>query len=63
MKCRHYQVTWDKNFPRGCRLFQIKSKQSPATVVKQNTGSHCQEFQERKAAKKDQGLNDDKLWE
>lgn len=51
MKCKHYYVTWEPSFPRGCRLFQFKSKQLPCDVVFSSTGQPCQQFEKRKAHK------------
>ena len=45
LKCRHFHVTWDPAFPRGCRVFGIKSKRMPSLVVKENTGHHCPSFE------------------
>ncbi|MFW5729863.1 MAG: hypothetical protein ACOCYG_09380 [Spirochaetota bacterium] len=44
LKCRHYRVTWDPAFPRGCEIFGIKSKRMPSIVVKETTGHHCPGF-------------------
>ncbi|MFP4483290.1 MAG: hypothetical protein ACLFO1_00400 [Spirochaetaceae bacterium] len=44
LKCRHYRVTWDPAFPRGCEIFGIKSKRMPSIVVKETTGHHCPSF-------------------
>lgn len=44
-KCKSYYITWDRNFPYGCRIFQVKSRQMPNTVVFQSTGKPCECFQ------------------
>ena len=43
-KCKHFFVTWDKNFPRGCRLFGFKSRNLPSLTVQQATGKSCINF-------------------
>ena len=41
-KCRHYYVTWDKNFPHGCRGFGFKSRQPPNIGVRSSSsGMEC----------------------
>lgn len=64
LKCRHYMSTWDKNLPRGCRLYGIKTASFPSLVVKRETGAECGAYEERAHLKKDKpvDLNDPKLW-
>ncbi len=45
LKCRHFFVTWDKRFPRGCRVFEIKSRELPSHVVLRSTGRQCPSFE------------------
>ncbi|MBT4607279.1 MAG: uracil-DNA glycosylase, partial [Gammaproteobacteria bacterium] len=33
--CHHFFVTWDQNFPRGCRAYGIKTPQIPSLEVQQ----------------------------
>ena len=47
MKCIHYQVTFDPQAPRGCKLYQFKSATMPYVLVKQSTGHDCHSFQEK----------------
>ena len=47
-KCVHHYITWDNKFPYGCRLFGIKSKQTPSVVVYQSIGKMCEGFEEKK---------------
>lgn len=47
IKCKHYIVTWDSRFPRGCRLFDFKGAAMPSITVYQSTGAPCQNFQEK----------------
>ncbi|MGE5581081.1 MAG: uracil-DNA glycosylase [Bacillota bacterium] len=44
-KCKHFHITWDKNFPNGCRAFGFKAKQLPSTVVQKADGHTCLAFQ------------------
>lgn len=39
--CAYYYVTWDKNFPKGCKYFGFKSAKMPALVVKESSGQLC----------------------
>jgi hypothetical protein len=40
-KCIHYYITWDVNFPYGCKLFKLKSKQLPSAIVFESIGNQC----------------------
>lgn len=42
--CRHYYITWDKNFPYGCRALNFKSKSMPAAAVRAASGIPCLSF-------------------
>jgi len=46
-KCKHYYVTWDKNFPRGCRAIGFKGKMIPSIAVLRTTGIPCQFFSKK----------------
>lgn len=46
--CVHYYVTWDKNFPYGCRLFEFKSRRLPSLLVRESTGGSCKNHAEKK---------------
>ncbi len=48
LKCAYYFVTWDREFPRGCRQFGIKSRELPSIVVKRSTGKSCPSFVKNK---------------
>jgi hypothetical protein len=49
-KCRHYYVTWDKAFPRGCRLYGFKTASMPSFSVLEATGARCANFAPRQGA-------------
>ncbi len=44
IKCKHYFVTWDARFPRGCSLFGFKGAMMPSVTVLQATGAPCKNF-------------------
>lgn len=50
-KCRHFYVTWDEYFPRGCKALGFKSREIPSGVVFRSSGIECQKFEMK--AKKD----------
>ncbi len=65
-KCKHYYVTWDAKFPRGCKVYEVKSASVPSLVVAQATREGCTAFEEKannQQKKKDSlDLNRDDLW-
>ena len=52
-KCRHYYVTWDKDFPHGCRGFRFKSRQLPNIVVRSSSSGMMNCLLFKKKIKKD----------
>ena len=44
-RCSHYYVTWDGNFPYGCRAMKLKSGQMPSITVYRSSGRSCLAFQ------------------
>lgn len=44
-RCRHHFVTYEPQWPHGCRAFDFKSKGLPRVVVEQNSGAPCQAFE------------------
>ncbi|MDY6880781.1 MAG: uracil-DNA glycosylase [Thermodesulfobacteriota bacterium] len=47
-KCEHYYVTWDKNFPHGCRAMMFKSRRLPGMVVRSSTpGTDCLSYKKK----------------
>ena len=50
IRCRHFYVTWDPKFPRGCRAYGFKGREEPSRVVFRNSGMACQLFDERPGA-------------
>ncbi|PJN91061.1 uracil-DNA glycosylase [Bacillus sp. mrc49] len=51
MLCRHFYVTWDPNFPKGCRAFQFKTANLPSLDVFRSSGQVCLEFTAKKNMK------------
>lgn len=47
-RCIHYFVTWDEQFPHGCRCMGFKSRTSPAEEVRRAMGgSDCRLFEQK----------------
>ena len=44
LKCTHFYITWDLSFPKGCKMFGIKTVQLPSWEVRKNTGKNCPSF-------------------
>jgi hypothetical protein len=65
-QCKHFFITWDKNFPRGCKVYDVKSRDLPCMIVAASTKEGCvaYELKANKVEKKDNGLdlNRDDLW-
>jgi len=45
--CAHFYITWDRNFPRGCRALSFKGKEMPCVTVLSSSGIQCQRFTPR----------------
>ncbi len=45
LACRHFLVTWEPEWPRGCRVFGIKTRGLPSAEVFAATGTHCPAFE------------------
>ncbi|HIJ23296.1 MAG TPA: uracil-DNA glycosylase [Gammaproteobacteria bacterium] len=43
-RCKHFFITWDPKFPRGCHAYGIKSTQVPAIEVLHADGRPCMLF-------------------
>jgi len=46
-RCRHFFITWDEIFPRGCRMFNFKTIEMPSVTVFKASGMPCLEFSEK----------------
>jgi hypothetical protein len=47
MKCRHFYITWDPKFPRGCRAFGFKTQTLPSLSVLSSSGKPCLNFESK----------------
>jgi len=47
-KFKYYYITWDKNFPYGCRSMGFKGKTQPSIVVSKSSGIQCMMFEKKK---------------
>jgi len=41
LECKHLYISWDKDFPNGCKAMGFKSKNVPSVVVYQSSGMPC----------------------
>ena len=51
MKCVHFKVSWDPDYPRLCELFSIKCVNMPSHEVFRATGSNCPSFKQKEGLK------------
>jgi hypothetical protein len=47
LKCKHFYITWEPDYPRGCKFLGFKSKQYPSDVVLKESGEICLSFSEK----------------
>ncbi|MBU0698331.1 MAG: uracil-DNA glycosylase [Proteobacteria bacterium] len=47
-RCRHYYVTYDKDFPYGCKAMGFKSRQNPYIVVRNSSEHECLSMEPKK---------------
>ena len=47
LSCEHYFVTWKKNYPHGCRSFNMESKYYPSLAVIKESRLKCLYYQKR----------------
>lgn len=45
LKCRHFYITWDELFPKGCKALGFKSRELPSLAVFRSSGMECQLFE------------------
>jgi hypothetical protein len=46
-RCKHFFITWDETFPRGCRALGFKSREMPFLLVHQASGMDCLKFEKK----------------
>jgi hypothetical protein len=44
-ECVHYFISWDANFPYGCKAMNFKSKRMPQLEVLESSGQPCVSFE------------------
>ena len=59
LECSHYYITWDTQFPYGCRSMDFKSKRSPHLDVLESSGSPCMMFTPRRLRDRSTGGRDE----
>lgn len=45
--CKHFFVTWDPKFPRGCKAFQFKTNRLPSAQVLSASGQPCLKYEKK----------------
>lgn len=45
LRCRHFQITWEADHPRGCRAMGFKTALWPWQEVLRSSGSPCMKFE------------------
>ncbi len=46
-KCKYFYITWDRNFPYGCKFFGFKSRNMPSVEVYKASGQKCLKFEKK----------------
>ena len=45
MQCRFYYVTWDPQFPRGCKAYDFKTRVMPSALVLSSSDRPCLKYE------------------
>jgi hypothetical protein len=51
-RCIHYYITYDVNFPYGCRALGFKSQRQPQLDVLEASNQPCLAFEQRSVKKR-----------
>ena len=51
--CEHFYITYEKNYPYGCRIIGFKSKRLPSIDVYMNSDIDCALFSAKEKGKID----------
>lgn len=51
LDCANYYLTWENNFPYGCKAFGFKSSNIPCKEVKKSSGDECLYYVKKKNIK------------
>lgn len=43
-KCKYFYITWNKDFPKGCKFFGFTTHKLPSTYVLESSGEACHGF-------------------
>jgi len=46
-KCKYFYVTWEKDFPRGCKAMGFKSVEMPSDLVYRVSGTNYLKFEKK----------------
>jgi hypothetical protein len=46
--CKHFYLTWDKKYSRGCKAMGFKSREIPSQAVFNASGFDCTRYEKRK---------------
>lgn len=52
--CKHFFVSWNPAFPRGCRGLGFKGKEMPSQVVFRSSGMECMMYEEKRRKSKEE---------
>jgi len=44
-RCLYFYVTWDRQYPRGCRAMGFKTREIPSSMVLKASGVECLKFE------------------
>lgn len=58
--CQHFYVTWDKHYPKGCKVYNFKTAMMPSLKVKQAIGRDCPGYTKKNIKQDDKGSK--RLW-
>jgi hypothetical protein len=47
LRCQHHYISWDPNFPYGCRQLGFKSRRMPCLEVLAASGQPCNYYSPR----------------
>jgi hypothetical protein len=45
--CKYFYITWEKNFPYGCKALGFKSKSMPSGEVFMASAQECLKFEQK----------------
>ncbi len=45
--CKHFYITWDRNFPYGCKALGFKSRSIPSAEVYKASARECLRYDKK----------------